>query len=54
MGCEACKTVNPKMYYSCKIAKSEPYRTYIAPCGMNFERGSNYTPPKKKKKKRKK
>lgn len=53
MGCEACKTANPKMYYSCKIAKSEPYRTYIASCGMNFERGSNYTPPKKKKKRRK-
>lgn len=51
MGCEYCKQVNMGDYQKCKIANNEPYRKYIAPCGMNFQRGSNYTLPKKKRRK---
>jgi hypothetical protein len=55
MGCECCREFNPKWYNSCKIGNDIPYKgTYIAPCGMDFNKGSNYTAPKPKKKRRRK
>lgn len=53
MGCECCKELNLKDYERCKMVQGKPYKTYLAPCGTFFERGSNYTPPKKKKKRKK-
>lgn len=51
MGCECCKVVAQKDYERCKVANGSYSGHYIAPCGMDFERGGNYTPPKKKRKK---
>lgn len=53
MGCEICKEINPQDYKQCKIANNKLYKKYMAPCGMNFEKGNNYTQLKKKKKRRK-
>lgn len=53
MGCECCKEENQRDYERCKVANGLRYKSYTAPCGTHFERGSNYTPPKKKKKRRK-
>lgn len=55
MGCECCKQVDPKSYEKCKIGREIPFKGhYLAPCGTDFMRGSNYTAPKKKKKRKKK
>lgn len=55
MGCECCKVVAPKDYNTCKLSylqeSNKPYN-YIAPCGMDFSRGSKFTPKRIKKKRK--
>lgn len=54
MGCEDCRLIEPKHFAKCKIGNNIPFKgNYLAPCGMDFDRGSNITPKKKKRKKKK-
>lgn len=57
MGCSCCKEVAPKDYEKCnsdmeRLKASKKAYHYIAPCGMDFSRGSKITPKKIKKKRK--
>ena len=55
MGCSCCKEVNPQDYEKCIVARLDASKKayhYVAPCGNDFQRGSNAIPKKKKKKRK--